>query len=335
RAGVVGLQTALSLLEAGYGVIVVAKYWPGDKSIDYTSPWAGAHWRPHAAVDELELQKYEMATFRYWTEMVKKVPKEECGVTILPDTYFWDSGNPETISALWWPNLIPNIRMIPESDLIPGTTLGMMYHSFCIDVPMYLDYLVGKLGDLGVKTITAEVDTLEDVFELPGIEDDVVVGMVNCTGMGALNLVPDEKVYPMKGQTVIVKGRAKQITFRKGEGYVAYVVPRIGEEITVLGGTQGVRDWDPEPNSAVTEEILKRCKAIAPELLNEKGEFEIIAVQAGRRPSREGGPRVALVKHAGGKFICHNYGHGGAGYQSSFGSAMEVVSLVNGFLGRK
>lgn len=107
---------------------------------------------------------------------------------------------------------------------------------------MYLDYLLGKLGDLGVKTITAEVDTLEEVFELPGI-DNIVVGMVNCTGMGALKLVPDEKVYPTKGQTVVVKGRAKQISFREGEGYVSYAIPRIGEEITILGGTKGVRDW--------------------------------------------------------------------------------------------
>lgn len=39
RAGVIGLQVALSLLEAGYRVTVVSKYWPGDESIDYTSPW--------------------------------------------------------------------------------------------------------------------------------------------------------------------------------------------------------------------------------------------------------------------------------------------------------
>jgi len=107
---------------------------------------------------------------------------------------------------------------------------------------MYLDYLVGKLADLGVKTITAEVDTLEEVYELPGIGGNVV-GMVNCTGMGALNLVPDEKVYPTKGQTVVVKGRVKQISFREGEGYVAYVIPRIGEKVTILGGTKGIRDW--------------------------------------------------------------------------------------------
>lgn len=132
--------------------------------------------------------------------------------------------------------------MVPERDLVPGTALGMTYDSFCVDVPMYLDYLVGRIAELGVKTITAEVDTLDEVFELPGIDEDAV-GVVNCTGMGALHLVPDENVYPTKGQTVVVKGRAKQISFRGGENYVAYVVPRIGKDMTVLGGNQGVRDW--------------------------------------------------------------------------------------------
>lgn len=94
-----------------------------------------------------------------------------------------------------------------------------------------------------MKTITAEVDTLDEVFELPGIDGDAVVGMVNCSGLGALQLVPDENVYPTKGQTVVVKGRANQIHFREGEGYVAYVIPRIGKEVTVLGGNKGIGDW--------------------------------------------------------------------------------------------
>jgi glycine/D-amino acid oxidase-like deaminating enzyme len=37
---VIGLQTALSLLESGYDVTIVAKHWPEDESngsIDYTS----------------------------------------------------------------------------------------------------------------------------------------------------------------------------------------------------------------------------------------------------------------------------------------------------------
>lgn len=70
---------------------------------------------------------------------------------------------------------------------------------------------------------------------------------------------------------------------------------------------------DPQPDPVLTEKILERCKDLAPELLNEKKEFEVIAVQVGRRPTRKGGPRVGLVKTSCGKFICHNYGHGGAG----------------------
>jgi phytoene dehydrogenase-like protein len=40
-AGVQGLTVALILQKKGYDVTVIAKYWPGDLNIDYTSPWAG------------------------------------------------------------------------------------------------------------------------------------------------------------------------------------------------------------------------------------------------------------------------------------------------------
>jgi hypothetical protein len=41
RAGVMGLDVALILVENGYGhrTTVVAQHLPGDTSIDYTSPW--------------------------------------------------------------------------------------------------------------------------------------------------------------------------------------------------------------------------------------------------------------------------------------------------------
>jgi glycine/D-amino acid oxidase-like deaminating enzyme len=41
-AGVIGLTTALSLKQKGYQhVTIVAKYFPGNMSIEYTSPYAG------------------------------------------------------------------------------------------------------------------------------------------------------------------------------------------------------------------------------------------------------------------------------------------------------
>lgn len=44
HSGVIGLSTAIRAQEAGYEVTIVAELFPGDeKSIRYTSAWAGAH----------------------------------------------------------------------------------------------------------------------------------------------------------------------------------------------------------------------------------------------------------------------------------------------------
>jgi glycine/D-amino acid oxidase-like deaminating enzyme len=55
-AGVVGLTTALLLQQRGYDVTIVAEHFPGDKSIEYTSPVAGARWKTLAPNSDLRLQ---------------------------------------------------------------------------------------------------------------------------------------------------------------------------------------------------------------------------------------------------------------------------------------
>lgn len=55
-AGVVGLTTALLLQSKGYEVTVIADYFPGDTSHDYTSPFAGARWKTLAPNSDLRLQ---------------------------------------------------------------------------------------------------------------------------------------------------------------------------------------------------------------------------------------------------------------------------------------
>lgn len=47
RAGVSGLTTALLLAQdPTNSVTVIAKHMPGDYSIEYASPWAGANFQP-------------------------------------------------------------------------------------------------------------------------------------------------------------------------------------------------------------------------------------------------------------------------------------------------
>lgn len=52
-AGVIGLTTAVVFSESGYEVTVVAEHVPGKLHPDYTSPWAGAHWRSYAEKGDL------------------------------------------------------------------------------------------------------------------------------------------------------------------------------------------------------------------------------------------------------------------------------------------
>lgn len=85
----IGLQTAISLLETGkYNVTIVAKHFPGDKSIEYTSPWAGAQWRTHAAPADKEQRAWDLLSYKKWYEVVKSEegtsgPKSGLGVSLI------------------------------------------------------------------------------------------------------------------------------------------------------------------------------------------------------------------------------------------------------------
>lgn len=70
-AGVIGLSTALTLAHTypSASITVVAKHFPGDRSIEYTSPWAGANWSSMAH-DNGPLEKYDEVTFKRFGELV-------------------------------------------------------------------------------------------------------------------------------------------------------------------------------------------------------------------------------------------------------------------------
>jgi len=81
---------------------------------------------------------------------------------------------------------------------------------------------------------------------------------------------------------------------------------------------------------------MKRCVDLVPALTDGKGieALDIVRHGVGLRPMREGGPRVEKEK-INGVWIVHQYGHGGYGYQSSYGSAKVAVELVEEALREK
>jgi D-amino-acid oxidase len=161
---------------------------------------------------------------------------------------------------------------------------------------------------------------------------------INASGLGASTLVPDDSMFPIRGQTVLVKGEAHSTITRVGQslnGVVpdrTYAIPRPGSGTTILGGTKEEGVWDEHPDDVVTEGILKRARALVPELLTGEDEgFEVLSVQVGLRPGRRGGVRVEREVVSVGERkvrVVHAYGHAGSGYQNSVGGARDVCRLV-------
>lgn len=70
-AGVIGITSALVLAHAhpSATITMVAKHFPGDRSIEYASPWAGANWSSFANDNGL-LEKYDEATFKRFGQLI-------------------------------------------------------------------------------------------------------------------------------------------------------------------------------------------------------------------------------------------------------------------------
>ncbi|KAI4233721.1 MAG: hypothetical protein LQ349_004233 [Xanthoria aureola] len=352
-AGVIGLTTALCLQQEGYRVTILARDWPEDKSPNYASTWAGAQWRSSSEMDDTRTQQWAWRTFSYWRQLGKRVSSEITGieVTNLPficglrfqhiDKYTLsliifrhDSQSdvpPE--DWIWWKNSLPASTAVANASVAVNfvNLTGLSYDSFSISPSRYLRYLHEENSKLGVHFVRATIRSLKEVASMDAFRH--FHGIVNCTGLGAVQIAPDKSVYPTKGQSLIVKGEAACISSVLGDGWESVVVPRSGEKQTFLGVSKVGGDWSLEPDEEVTKMILQRCRSLAPELLIKDDNFEVVAVQVGLRPSRKNGPRVeseVLVPCGpdGPRHIYHNYGHSGAGFEESIGSAERVVEMV-------
>ncbi|SMR48678.1 unnamed protein product [Zymoseptoria tritici ST99CH_3D1] len=363
-AGVTGLTSAVTLAEAGYVVTVIAAHVPGDMSIEYTSPWAGAHWRTHATVNEPVQCDWDVQTLEAWTKLLSQERlanggrdvDSPTGLKMVDSLEFWDQK--KVTEELWWAPYVQDFKQIsilhePIRSINlrtpadgPKIKHGAACRAFSINVPKYLLYLQERARAAGAVIFQSPLPTDggfgKALAYAEGISNAINRGkvdvFVNATGLGAIKLCGDTSMFPIRGQTVLVKGEADatRTWFHEGElgtGLTSYCIVRPGSGMTILGGSKEKGNWSKEPDEKVTERILQRCAWMVPELLTgEDGGFEVISVQCGLRPGREGGPRVER-EVVGGRKVVHAYGHAGGGYQNSVGSANDVLKLVRESVG--
>jgi D-amino-acid oxidase len=183
-----------------------------------------------------------------------------------------------------------------------------------IETPLYLPWLEGRARAAGVRFETREVRALEETRAFDAV--------VNCTGLGARELVGDGRCFAIRGQIVRVpRGTvARALYFQREGGAFGYIVPRSRD--CVLGGTaeRGVESL--EPDEASTRTILARCAEFEPRL-----ELQPLGVSVGLRPGRDE-IRVEREALPGGRVLVHDYGHGGCGVTLSWPCAEDACALA-------
>ncbi len=310
-AGVSGLSTAVSLAEAGWAVAIRARLRPRDT----TSAVAGASWGPYMVADP------RVARWSDETRLVlEKIAAEPgSGVDLVNGLEAAD----EVMPAPDWAPAVPDFRLCRPDEL---AKLPARYHSGwrytipLVDMPVYLGYLERRLASHGVRVRSGTVDSFAAVRGRAR-------AIVNCTGLGSRQLVPDPSLFPSRGQLVVLENPGVRHFFQdhtKAEE-LTYILPH-GDRV-VLGGCATDHSEHDLPVRETARAIIERCAEIEPALRGAR----FIADRVGLRPARD---RVRTeLDQTRGFPVIHNYGHGGAGLTLSWGCANEVTRLVTTALG--
>jgi D-amino-acid oxidase len=308
-AGVSGLTSAVCLAEAGLRVAVHT----ADHPTQTTSAVAGALWLPYLVEPADRVAGWGAASL---AELGTLAGDPTTGVRLVAGLV----ASPAAADPPPWKDAVGAVPC-PPGDLPSGYAAGWRFTAPLVAMPVYLSYLVDRFRAAAGRIEPAPVPSLDKALALAPV-------VVNCSGMGARELVPDPGVRPVRGQVVVVSNPGVEEFFGEQPGpssQLRYVMPH--ETTVVLGGTAEPDRADLTVDPAVTREIVARCTEVVPALAGAR----VLAQRVGLRPVRDQ-VRLEPEDRPAGRIV-HNYGHGGGGVTLSWGCAREVAALVHERLG--
>ncbi|GMK58417.1 hypothetical protein CspeluHIS016_0504490 [Cutaneotrichosporon spelunceum] len=355
---------------AGRKVHIIADHHPSDAlDAKYASGIAGAHHLSFADDGDKRQRRWDMRTFRVMYDEWRR-DGEASGLMGLTQTEMWVGSSKHLEIYEEHPDfkvLDPTEAPCKVDHMVSFTSLTITPALYLAGLEARVRALGGIIHRAHVSSLhdLATLPFLTLYSVLPAAVF-VCVGL----GARSLLGIGDGNVFPTRGQVVRVRAPWLRAGYTRQEGSLAggeggqrtYVIPRCTGDV-ILGGTREERDWDPYPRAQTGRDILNRALEICPELeppharacaldtaeknledawATEMGEAEervkslqgvVVEHLVGFRPSRLGGTRLerAEVRLAGEVVaLIHNYGHGGAGWQSSWGCAEDAVAIWEG-----
>ncbi|TRY83524.1 hypothetical protein DNTS_016242 [Danionella cerebrum] len=269
----------------------------------------------------------------------------ECSVTVLAEKFSPDTTSDGAAGILlpmefpdisikrqheWFKNTFDHLLAIAFSSQASeaGVFLISGYQVFkdlpSEKTPFWADVVLGfRLLAAGGQVLQAKVSDLQEL----ALDFNAIF---NCSGLGSLSLLPDQCVYPVRGQIMHLHAPWLKHFTRDGDGST-YIYP--GVSSVTAGGTRQQGDWRLELDNQDAEGILERCRRLEPSLKSAR----VTGHWVGLRPARETLRLERDELKIQGRVVplVHNYGHGGCGVSVSWGTALNASGLLHAALGEK
>ncbi|QLQ79281.1 hypothetical protein HG537_0B06290 [Torulaspora globosa] len=356
-AGVIGLTIAHQLLldiqcqSSGRlkKLTFISRNYPNDKPLthEYTSPWAGAHFRPFPHRQETyesdrRESGYTRVTYRFFQQYAAEHP--ESTIEFMKGVDWLENPSSEYLGL--GPGLskdsLTDLRTLSKRELPSGVHYGCEYLTWCLNAPVYLKFLQSQVEQLCLRLniplqfSRVNLTSLQDIEKWFG-DTNVIF---NATGTGLqYSGGYDPKSFNIRGQTLLlnvpepnsIRYANTTITHQGNDGLWTFVIKRPavnGNPQYILGGTKQLDDDLIVPREADTQALLSRGRKLFPDLVFPDGSFDIVRVNVGFRPARQGGSRIELeTSPNNGLKVVHAYGFGGMGYEVSVGAAQHAIRL--------
>lgn len=257
-AGVVGLSIGFRLIEVFNDDIEVTII--SEKFFNETTTYGcGGLWEPYqiAGTPDSVVNRYGKIAFDHFLSLYYSKDAEASGVKLMNAYSLLTADQDATEPS--WKDIPFHFKVLTKEDLanmkVPSKYVaGFSFGTLVVDPKYYLRFITAKLKQMNVKFVQQLVEDISSLYA----QYDVII---NCTGLGAVKLLKDESMYPIRGQVLRVKAPWMQSIWFFGR---SYIIPNIDN--VVIGGTAQKGDWNTTVSNQDTDEIMEAVCEIFPSI---------------------------------------------------------------------